>query len=273
MAANHIISVANQKGGVGKTTTSVNLATAFAAIGLKTLLVDLDPQGNASTGTGITNRARNNSCYDVLINDIDINLAIQKTVVPKLDILPSKIDLAGAEIELQSHRFKETVLKTKFTEIKEHYDFIIIDCAPSLGLLTVNALTASTGILIPMQCEFFALEGLVHLTNTCSLIKRSFNPQLQIEGIILTMVDKRNRLCTQVETDVRDTFKELVYTNSIPRNVKLSEAPSHGKPALIYDNRCLGSMAYIMLAKEILTKMNILNDNEQHNEQRQKSIG
>lgn len=268
-----MLSIANQKGGVGKTTTAVNIATAFAAIGLKVLLVDLDPQGNASTGVGVSNKKRGFSGYDVLINDVDIKSAIQKTIIPRLDLLPSKIDLAGAEIELQKCNFKESVLKHKFAPIKADYDFILIDCAPSLGLLTINALTASDGILIPLQCEFFALEGLVHLTNTCSLIKKAFNPILHIEGIILTMADKRNKLCSQVELDVRDTFKDLVYENTIPRNVKLSEAPSHGKPALIYDSKCLGSMAYILLAKEILTKMKILNDNESSYEKRQESIG
>jgi chromosome partitioning protein len=267
-----VFSIANQKGGVGKTTTAVNLATAFAAIGLKVLLLDLDPQGNASTGVGVSNKKRIFSGYDVLINDVEISSAIQKTIIPKLDLLPSKIDLAGAEIELQKCNIKESVLKHKLLNIKDNYDFILIDCAPSLGLLTINALTASDAILIPLQCEFFALEGLVHLTNTCSLIKKAFNPTLHIEGIILTMADRRNKLCSQVELDVRDTFKDLVYENTIPRNVKLSEAPSHGKPALIYDSKCLGSMSYILLAKEILTKMKILNDNENSYEKRQESI-
>lgn len=253
-----IISVVNQKGGVGKTTTAVNIATAMAAIGQKTLLIDLDPQGNASTGVGIDNRSRNLTIYDVITRDASIESAVKATLIPKLDVITASVDLAAAEVELHQIRNKEFVLREKVQSLKNSYDFILIDCPPSLGLLTVNALVASDSLLIPLQCEFFALEGLVHLLNTYNIIKKKINPKLVIEGIILTMMDRRNRLAVQVEFDVRNNFKDLVYTTVIPRNIKLSEAPSHGKPALIYDNKCLGSMAYMMLAKEILTRLKVI---------------
>jgi chromosome partitioning protein len=267
------IAIANQKGGVGKTTTAINIATAIAAIGKKVLLIDLDPQGNASTGLGIETKSRKVTIYDVLVNDIDVYQAITKTIVPKLDVLSSTVDLAAAEIELHNIVNKETQLKQKLDPLTLEYDFIIIDCPPSLGLLTINALCFATNLVIPLQCEFFALEGLVHLINTTNLIKKSLNPQLHIEGILLTMMDRRNRLAVQVEQDVRSTFEDLVYQTIIPRNIKLSEAPSHGKPALIYDNKCLGSHAYMMLAKEMLTKFEILNDNEEQDVSRKKSVG
>ncbi len=267
------LAIANQKGGVGKTTTAINIATAIAAIGKKVLLIDLDPQGNASTGLGIETKSRKVTIYDVLINDIDVYQAITSTLIPKLDILSATVDLAAAEIELHNITNKETQLRTKLDPLTLEYDFIIIDCPPSLGLLTINALSFATNLVIPLQCEFFALEGLVHLINTTNLIKKSLNPKLHIEGIVLTMMDRRNRLAIQVEQDVRSTFESMVYQTVIPRNIKLSEAPSHGKPALIYDNKCLGSHAYMMLAKEMLTKFEILNDNEEQDVSRKKSVG
>ncbi|MDF3048174.1 MAG: cobQ/CobB/MinD/ParA nucleotide binding domain protein [Candidatus Midichloriaceae bacterium] len=271
----HIIAIANQKGGVGKTTTSVNLATATAAIGKKTLIIDLDPQGNASTGLGIDNHSRRVGAYEVIIGQSNAKDAIQNTIIPKLDIIPANVNLAAAEIELINVNSREFLLKKILhDDLKEDsYEVIIIDCPPSLGLLTINALVAATGIIIPLQCEFFALEGLVHLMNTVNLIKKSYNPSLQIDGIVLTMMDKRNRLSLLVEADVRATFKNLVFETTIPRNIRLSEAPSHGKPALIYDSKCLGSVSYMMLAREVLTKKNLLNDNERQNVKREKSVG
>jgi chromosome partitioning protein len=269
----HIIAIANQKGGVGKTTTSVNLATATAAIGKKTLIIDLDPQGNASTGLGIDNYSRKIGAYEVIIGQSNAAVAIQHTIIPKLDIIPANVNLAAAEIELIDMSSREFLLKKILSDLGEFYEVIIIDCPPSLGLLTINALVAATGVIIPLQCEFFALEGLVHLMNTVNLIKKSYNPSLQIDGIVLTMMDKRNRLSLLVEADVRETFKDLVFKTTIPRNIRLSEAPSHGKPALIYDSKCLGSVSYMMLAREVLTKKNLLNDNERQNVKREKSVG
>lgn len=268
-----ILAIANQKGGVGKTTTAVNFATAMAAIGKKTLLVDLDPQGNASTGVGVENKDRLCTSYDLLIGHATLADCLKSTLIPRLDIIPSNINLAAAEVELIEMRDRELLLKKHLVEACAVYDFIIIDCPPSLGFLTINALTAATGVIIPLQCEFFALEGLVHLMNTINLIKRSYNTSLNIDGIVLTMVDRRNRLSTMVEQDVRDTFKDLVFQTIIPRNIRLSEAPSHGKPALIYDNKCYGSMAYMMLAKELLQRIKILNDNEVDYAKREKSAG
>ncbi len=249
-----IISIVNQKGGVGKTTTTSNLATALAAIGKKMLIIDLDPQGNASTGFGISHKLRKKTIYDVLVSDVEISAAVYKTEIPNLDIVTSSVDLAAAEIELINEENREYILKSKIANIYNNYDYIMIDCPPSLGLLTINALAASSSLIIPLQCEFFALEGLSHLLNTCSLIQKNLNNELVIEGIVLTMYDKRNRLTEQVEEDVRNCLEGLVYNTVIPRNVRISEAPSHGKPAIIYDLKCSGSLAYIHLAKEVLER-------------------
>ena len=248
-----IISITNQKGGVGKTTTAINLATSLAAIKKKILIIDADPQGNASTGIGITYDDREPSLYKLItLGDYD-EKSIKKTIVPGLDIIPSSSDLVASEIELVDLSNREFVLKSIIKKI-ENYDFIIIDCPPALGLLTINAIVASHSIIIPLQCEFFALEGLTSLINTINLIKDNYNDKIFIEGILLTMVDKRNSLSTLVENDVRSHLGEKVYKTTIPRNIRISEAPSHGKPVLIYDTGCVGSQAYIALAKELILK-------------------
>ena len=246
-----IISITNQKGGVGKTTTAINLATSLAAIKKKILIIDADPQGNASTGIGITYEEREPSLYKLITLGDHDEKSIKKTIVPGLDIIPSSSDLAGSEIELVDVSNREFVLRSIIEKI-ENYDFIIIDCPPALGLLTINAIVAAHSIIIPLQCEFFALEGLTSLINTIELIKDNYNKKIFIEGILLTMVDKRNSLSSLVENDVRSHLGEKVYKTTIPRNIRISEAPSHGKPALIYDTRCSGSLAYIQLAKEVI---------------------
>lgn len=253
----HIIAIANQKGGVGKTTTAINLASALAATKKKVLLIDLDPQGNASTGVGIEMDQRSHTIYDVLIRGGDIQDSIVKTSISSLKVIPSTVDLSAAEIELSGEIAREFILKQHLDSIRQDFDYILIDCPPSLGLLTINALVASGSVMIPLQCEFFALEGLSHLLRTVELVKKRLNPELDIHGIVLTMYDKRNNLTEQVEMDVRAHLGERVFSTVIPRNVRISEAPSHGKPAIVYDYKCPGSMAYLHLAKEVLKRENL----------------
>lgn len=248
-----ILSVANQKGGVGKTTTAVNLATALSAIGQKVLLVDLDPQGNASTGLGIKRAGLRTSTYDVIFGDASVEETIKKTKVPGLDVLPSSIHLSGAEIELVTARRREYRLQESL-RVPLSYDYVIIDCPPSLSLLTLNALVASDSIVVPLQCEFYALEGLSHLVKTIERVQKSFNSRLDIHGVVLTMFDKRNNLSGMVAQDVRKYFGDKVYKTVIPRNVRLSEAPSYGLPAIVYDMNCPGAKAYIGLAKEVIKR-------------------
>jgi chromosome partitioning protein len=255
MSKTKIIAIANQKGGVGKTTTAVNLATAFAAVGRTTLLIDLDPQGNASTGLGVDADNRTPNTYDMILGEATILECEKPCEIPGLTILPAIMDLSAADLEIASMENREFLLKNQIERCTKNYDFIIIDCPPSLGLLTVNALTAATHIIIPLQCEFFALEGLSYLLNTIELVQNNLNPGLKIGGIALTMYDKRNRITQEVEKDVRKHLGALVFKSTIPRNVKLSEAPSHGKPAIIYDHRCSGSEAYLLLAREALKKI------------------
>ena len=248
-----IISIANQKGGVGKTTTTINLATSLSAINKKVLIIDADPQGNASTGLGIRYEDRDPSLYELIVNRELDRKAIKATLAPNLRIITSNTNLAAAEVELANVEKREFVLK-EILEKEENFDFIIIDCPPALGFLTINSLVASSSVIVPLQSEFFALEGISSLMKTIQLIKESYNSKLNVEGILLTMVDKRNSLSSLVEKDVREHFGEIVYKTTIPRNVKISEAPSHGKPALIYDVNCSGSVAYIGLAREIMHK-------------------
>ncbi|MBA2935503.1 ParA family protein [Sphingomonas sp. CGMCC 1.13654] len=250
------IAVANQKGGVGKTTTTINIGTALAATGWKVLVIDLDPQGNASTGLGIDRALRKRSSYDLLVGNCDIAEAVIPTRVPRLDLVASTVDLSGAEIELVDIERRAHRLDIALSEAPAgRWDVVMIDCPPSLGLLTVNAMSAANSLLVPLQCEFFALEGLSQLLQTIERIRARFNPGLQILGVALTMYDRRNRLSEQVAADVRAALGKLVFETSIPRNVRLSEAPSHGLPALIYDHRCSGSEAYIALARELMARL------------------
>ncbi len=247
-----IIAIANQKGGVGKTTTSVNLSACLAHIGKKVLLIDTDPQGNATSGAGINKGDVQNCIYDILIDDVAMKDAILPTKVPNLDCVPATISLAGAEIELVSTISREVRMKHAIQEVKEEYDYVIIDCPPSLGLLTINALTASDAIIIPVQCEYYALEGLSQLLSTIRLVQKHLNDQLVIDGVLLTMFDARTNLGIQVIDEVKKYFQDKVYKTIIPRNVRLSEAPSHGEPIIIYDPRSRGAEVYLELAKEVV---------------------
>lgn len=248
-----VIAVTNQKGGVGKTTTSVNVSSALVILGYKVLLIDIDPQGNATQGVGVDKAQLNHCVYDVIVKDVDIQEVIVKSVLEGLDVVPATIDLAGADLELVKHKtHREGRLKEKLDTIKDNYDFIIIDCPPSLGLLNTNALAAANAVMIPVQCEYYALEGLTQLLSTVRLAQRLFNPKLTIEGVVLTMMDSRTRLGIEISQEVRKYFKDKVYDTIIPRNIKLSEAPSVGLPILIYDPVCAGTSAYMELAKEVV---------------------
>jgi chromosome partitioning protein len=255
-----VIAVANQKGGVGKTTTTINLATAIAAVGKRVLVLDLDPQGNASTGLGVEHSERQINAYHVMIGEADLDAAVLETQVPGLSIVSSGVDLSGAEIELIEVENRLFRLKEALIGSLDRYDYIFIDCPPALGLLTINALSAADAVLVPMQCEFFALEGLSHLVRTIERIKTSYNPALEIQGIVLTMFDARNNLSDAVASDVREFFGAIVYDTVIPRNVRVSEAPSYGKPVLLYDVGCAGSQAYIHLASEVLKREKIVSN-------------
>jgi chromosome partitioning protein len=252
---NRIITIANQKGGVGKTTTAINLATALAAIGENVLVIDLDPQGNASTGLGIERKERRLSSYDLLTNSATLEEIVVPTAVPNLSIVPSTMDLLGVEMEISSA--SDRVLRVKKalqTDAARRFSYVLIDCPPSLNLLTINAMVAAHSILVPLQCEFFALEGLSQLLETVGQVRQTLNPALDIQGIVLTMYDARNNLAQQVVADVREHLGDKVYTTLIPRNVRVSEAPSYGKPAIIYDLKCAGSQAYLQLASEVIQR-------------------
>jgi len=249
-----LIAIANQKGGVGKTTTVINLATALAAVEKRVLVIDLDPQGNASTGLGLSQGDRRLNAYHVLIGSVPLAEAVTATAIPGLDMVPAGMDLSGAEIELAGEDGRLHRLKTALDGQLDGYDYVLVDCPPALGLLTVNALIAAHAVLVPLQCEFFALEGVSHLVRTVERIRNAYNPDLDIQGIVLTMFDRRNNLSGEVANDVRAHFGDKVYETVIPRNVRVSEAPSHGKPVLLYDTGCAGSRAYIHLAGEVLRR-------------------
>ena len=250
-----IIAVTNQKGGVGKTTTAINIATSMAAIKKSVLLIDLDPQGNASTGLGVSDEEREVGAYEMLGDKKNIESSIKKTLIPGLDIIPATVDLSAVEVELVDVKDRMQRLKRFSSEFKKEYDYVFIDCPPSLGLLTINALTAADSLLIPLQCEFYALEGLSHLKKTISRIKQNLNTSIYIEGILLTMFDRRNRISSEVKEEVTKYFGKDVFKTIIPRNVRLSEAPSHGLPAILYDINSTGSQAYISLAKEMIKRV------------------
>ena len=258
--ARRVLALANQKGGVGKTTTAINLGTALAAIGEQVLIIDLDPQGNASTGLGIDRKSRRRSTYDVLIGETGLREAIHETAVPRLHIVPSTMDLSGLELEIAQQRDRAYRLRNALAALDPtpaagvNYSYVLVDCPPSLNLVTVNAMAAANAILVPLQCEFFALEGLSQLLKTVEQVRATLNPDLTIHGIVLTMFDARNNLAGQVVADVRQFMGEKVYETVIPRNVRVSEAPSYGKPVLLYDLKCLGSQAYLRLASEIIQR-------------------
>ncbi len=247
-----VICIANQKGGVGKTTTAVNLSASLAVAEKKVLLIDIDPQGNSTSGIGFSKEQSNGTIYHALLRGSGLREIIQKTSLAYLDVVTSNMDLIGAEVELIQEKDRERRLDSLIKEVESEYDYIFIDCPPSLGLLTINSLTAAHSVIIPLQCEYYALEGLGHLLKTIRLIKQSLNPKLQIEGILLTMFDTRNNLSHQVANEVRNHFKDKVFKTIIPRNIRLSEAPSHGKPVLLYDIHSKGAESYLNLAKEII---------------------
>jgi chromosome partitioning protein len=251
-----IVALANQKGGVGKTTTAINLATALAAAGRRVLVIDLDPQGNASTGLGLERTARAVTSYELILGEAELDQVVLATAIPQLSVVSASQDLAGAEVELAGRERREFLLSRAIRSRVRDYDDVLIDCPPSLNLLTINALVAADSALVPLQCEFYALEGLTQLMRTIERVQRALNPRLELQGMVLTMYDQRNNLCDQVVSDVRSHFGARVFDTMIPRNVRVAEAPSHGKPVLIYDHACAGSQAYIRLAAEMLRRSN-----------------
>jgi chromosome partitioning protein len=251
-----IVALANQKGGVGKTTTAINLATALAAAGRRVLVIDLDPQGNASTGLGLERTARAVTSYELILGEAELDQVVLPTAIPQLSVVSASQDLAGAEVELAGRERREFLLSRAIRSRVRDYDDVLIDCPPSLNLLTINALVAADSVLVPLQCEFYALEGLTQLMRTIERVQRALNPRLELQGMVLTMYDQRNNLCDQVASDVRSHFGARVFDTMIPRNVRVAEAPSHGKPVLIYDHACAGSQAYIRLAAEMLRRSN-----------------